>query len=75
MKIPMFYRIVFGMYRLICIAMVLCVLGGVIHYLAERQEAHREAQAQARKYNESVREMERILKQMRHQQAQLRGEE
>ncbi len=69
MRMPVFYRIVFALYQAVCIAMVLCVLGGIIHYLSERQEAHREAQAQAREYNKSIREMERILLQMQKQRA------
>jgi len=66
---PIFFRIVLGIYYAAVAAMFAITIGGFVYYLAERQEAHREAQAQAREYNESVREMERVMKQMQRQRA------
>ena len=60
-------KVMWALYYGLVLGMAACVIGGITHYLSVRYEHQRIAAEQAREYNASVAEMERILKQMQRQ--------
>ena len=64
-------KVMWALYYGLILGMAACVIGGVGHYLSVRYEAQRIAAEQARTYNASVAEMERILWQMHRASADL----
>ena len=62
-------KVMWALYYGLVLGMAACVVGGFANYLTVRHEAQRIAAEQARTYNQSVAEMERILWQMHRQKA------
>lgn len=67
-------QVVWGIYYCILAGMLSITITGLVVWWESHQEFKRIQQEQTRTYNESIREMERILTQMKKQKVQLEEE-
>ncbi len=66
---PLLVKLAAALYYGLVLGMAACVIGGIGHYLSVKYEHQRIAAEQARVYNASIAEMEKILWQMHRQKA------